>query len=177
MAIKRIPLRLAATVESRSEANAYLHQTGDAVLVLRGSPRLLLLKCPCGCGENYAINLDSRAGKAWRLYRDKANALTVYPSVWRDTGCQSHYVVRGNTIFLFHGIDDDDATPPSQEVLGLCQKLLVVWPAHGYHSFVQIAEQLDVIPWDVQEACMVLVQRGQLIRGFGRSNGMFARRS
>lgn len=176
MAIKRIPLRLAPVVESRSEANAYLHQTGDAVLVIRGSPRLLMLKCPCGCGENYAINLDSRAGKAWRLYRDKANTLTIYPSVWRDTGCQSHYIVRRNTIFLFHSNDDYDATQPSQEVLDLCKKLLMVWPLHGYHSYEQIAEQLGVIPWDAQEACMELVQRGQLVRGLGRSSGMFARR-
>lgn len=177
MALKRIPLRLAAVVESRSEANSHLRQIGDAVLILRGSPRLLILKCPCGCGENYAINLDPRAGKAWRLYRDKTNALTVYPSVWRDTGCHSHYVVRKNTILLFQSNDDYDSTPLSQEALDLCQKLLVVWPTHGYHGFEQIAEQLGVIPWDVQEACMELVQRGKMVRGLGRSSSMFARRN
>jgi len=38
--------------------------------------------CPDGCGERIVLNLDPRAGPAWRLY-DRKEKTTLYPSVWR----------------------------------------------------------------------------------------------
>src|SRR6267378_4236509 len=74
---------------------------GDAVLIERGTPRWLLLACPCGCGAELPINLDRRAGKAWRVYKHGTTTLSVYPSVWRDTDCGSHFIIWRGNILLF----------------------------------------------------------------------------
>src|ERR1700722_8970214 len=100
-------LHLMGVVSSRGEASAYLKAPGDAVLVERGRPRLLLLSCPCGCGEHFPINLDPRAGPAWRLYRNRTGAITLYPSVWRESGCYSHYIIWRDRILLFGGAEDE----------------------------------------------------------------------
>ena len=53
-------LRFCGTVSTRGAASTHLKSAGDAVLIERGRPRLLVLSCPCGCGEEFPINLDPR---------------------------------------------------------------------------------------------------------------------
>lgn len=91
--MKNRSISLKAELDSRVGAANLLVAPGDAVLITRGQPRWLLLRCPCGCGEEMPVNLDARAGKAWRLYRRPHSGLTLFPSVWRDTGCESHFVI------------------------------------------------------------------------------------
>src|SRR6266478_332599 len=100
--------RLLRVVPTRGEASAYLKAPGDAVIVERGRPRLLMLSCPCGCGEELPINLDARAGPAWRLYRNRRTGMSLFPSVWRESGCESHFVVWGDKIFLFGQYEEDE---------------------------------------------------------------------
>jgi hypothetical protein len=38
-------------------------------------------------------------GKAWRLYGGAKSAVTLFPSVWRDTGCESHFIIWRDQIF------------------------------------------------------------------------------
>jgi hypothetical protein len=57
-------LTLKGVVRSRRETAGLLKSPGDAILVERGTPRWLLLLCPCGCGAELPINLDSRTGPA-----------------------------------------------------------------------------------------------------------------
>lgn len=91
-------LSLRDAVEYRHEANQLLTRPGDAVLVKRGVARAIALACPDGCGEQLTINLDHRAGPAWRHYVDDA-ALSIYPSIRRDTGCKSHFIVWRSKIY------------------------------------------------------------------------------
>src|SRR4051812_40038452 len=85
-------IRFRAEVEHRHDGDTLLQTPGDAVLVQRGRPRSLLIACPDGCGETLVVNLDPRAGKAWRIYR-KGAVISLSPSVWRDGGCESHFIV------------------------------------------------------------------------------------
>ena len=79
--------RMVGDAEYRDQAEANLGQPGDASLILRGRPRAIVMACPDGCGETLVVNLDGRAGKAWRF--DMRGGLTLYPSVWREGGCGS----------------------------------------------------------------------------------------
>src|SRR5205814_291355 len=101
--MKNLTLSLKAVVGSRADVAKQLQLPGDAVLIQRGQPRWLLLKCPCGCGDEIPVNLDKRAGKAWRLYGDAHAPVTLFPSVWRDTGCESHFIIWRGEILLFGG--------------------------------------------------------------------------
>src|SRR3954466_5762253 len=89
---------LRGTVSHRAEADKLLAEPGDLVLVVRGVARSLVMMCPDGCGDIITVNLDRRAGKAWSFYKDK-RGLSLFPSVWRDTGCGAHFILWANTIF------------------------------------------------------------------------------
>src|SRR5882672_3763179 len=86
------------TFAQRDEAAQHLPTTGDAALVVRGMPRLLLLRCPCGCGDLLVLNLDRRAGPAWRYYL-RNERVTLFPSYWRESACESHFILWNNSIF------------------------------------------------------------------------------
>jgi hypothetical protein len=169
-------ISLKAEVGSRVGAAELLRAPGDAVLVQRGRPRWLLLRCPCGCGEEIPVNLDARAGKAWRLYRGAATGLTLFPSVWRDTGCQSHFIVWRDRILMLDfdrglGVSPRD----SLDLATLSRRVLDVWPSGRLVSYVEVADALQEIPWDVLEACRNLVRGGSLLEGAGEQRGTFCR--
>jgi len=166
-------LRFHGTVSTREEAAAHLRSPGDAVLIERGRPRWLILSCPCGCGEHFPINLDPRAGPAWRLYINRG-AVTVYPSVWRESGCCSHYIIWRDRILLF-GQNEEDLEFPDDETLPLPEAVYERLPAEGMVLFSEIAEALDALPWDVLKICRRLVRKGLVREGRAKQRGWFGR--
>ncbi len=169
-------LRFKGKVGTRGEASALLKEPGDAVLVERGRPRLLLLSCPCGCGQHFPINLDPRAGAAWRLYWNGRRELSLYPSVWRESDCLSHYVIWRNRIFLFGRYEDDlDTAPQPDETVPLVDVVRERLPKMGLVSFSDIAEEVGAIPWDVLMVCRRLVRARVAREGVGKQRGSFGR--
>jgi hypothetical protein len=102
-------IQFLGTREFRDEAQALVAAPGDAVLVERGVPRALVIKCPDGCGDILLINLDRRSGKAWRLNRTADDKLSLYPSVAKQGGCESHFVVRRSEIIWC--ADEEEVAP------------------------------------------------------------------
>lgn len=171
--MRRTKITLKAEVMSRAGVSDLLQAPGDAVLIKRGVPRWLMIKCPCGCGEEIPVNLDKRAGKAWRLYRGK-DGLTLYPSVWRDTGCEAHFVIWRDQIVTFGGGQNTDNSPGSSlDLTDLARRVLTAWPPGTYVSYVDVADLLSEIPWDVQEACFRLAGAGLMVEGKGDARGSF----
>jgi hypothetical protein len=169
-------LHFCGRVSSRSEASAQLKAAGDAVLVERGRPRLLVLSCPCGCGEEFPINLDERSGPAWRLYENSRSGVSVFPSVWRESGCRSHYIIWRDRILLFgHDEEYRDSSADTDEGCPTIDAVWALFPATGLRSFVEIADSLNAVPWDVQVICRRLVRKGRAREGKGRERGAFGR--
>jgi hypothetical protein len=172
-------LRFLGVVPNRGGASGYLKAPGDAVLVERGRPRLLILACPCGCGEEFPINLDGRAGPAWRLYRNKRTGISLFPSVWRESGCESHYVIWRDKIYLFGQYDEDDEmietsslqTDGGISLADAVQEQLT----DELIPFAEIADRLDAVPWDVLTECRRLVRAGRAREGRGKQRGSFCR--
>jgi uncharacterized protein DUF6527 len=160
--------------DSRNPAIAAraLAEPGDASFVVRGVVRSLVLRCPCGCGENYIINLDKRAGPAWRAYRRKG-VLSLYPSYWRDGGCGSHFIINRSEI---HWCARDEEWSPEFDP-PLAKKVLEAIPADSAITAREIAELLDEIPWDVHGACEKLVREGILERTGDWNDTRYGRRS
>jgi len=166
---------LKRTVQNRAEAAGILRSPGEGVLIERGRPRWLLLACPCGCGEEIPINLDKQAGKAWRLYRDERHGISLYPSVWRDTHCGSHFIIWRDRILLFRDDYDGDASPERQEeIKALTAAVLERLPTSGFVSYVDVADELGEVPWDVLQVCRALVRVGRAREGNGPERGAFA---
>lgn len=56
------------------------------------------LLCPCGCNDRLEVALIPDVTPHWRLTVSKNGAPNLFPSVWRKTGCLSHFWVREGRI-------------------------------------------------------------------------------
>ena len=170
-----IPLRIKARVNSRVNASAHLKLPGDAVIVDRQGPRWLVLSCPCGCGAEVPVNLDRRAGPSWRIY-ESSKGTSVYPSVWRDTDCQSHFIIWRDNIYLLGARDEDswnDKTGDGER--RLLEQVLELLSEHE-QSADEISDQiLGSEPWDVLHCCRRLCALGKAIEGHQYAKGRFRR--
>lgn len=163
-------------VEGRREASGRLLGVGDAVVVKRGHPRLLVMSCPDGCGEELTINLDPRAGQAWKIY-GSGRALTLFPSVWRESGCESHFIIWAGRIYLFGAFSDDDPDDWMERAAGDPSEanILSELSPNEYQGAADIADRIGALPWDVLVGCRRLVKAGLAVEGHGMGRGRFRR--
>lgn len=54
------------------------------------------LLCPCGCGKEINVNLDSDESPCWTLGDSKCSDLS--PSLWKNNGCKSHFFLKKGEI-------------------------------------------------------------------------------
>ena len=107
--------------------------------------------------ETLVVNLDSRADKAWRL-DTRGGGVTLYPSVWRDGGCESHFVVwRGVLIWCdrFTSGNVEPSYDPDIEKRVLARMDATIPP-----TAEAMADAIDEIVWDVNRAANRLVGKG-----------------
>ncbi len=163
-------LRLCGRAEYRDQAEQLVKKPGDAALVYRGQLRSVLMKCPDGCGETLVVNLDPRAGKAWRLDM-RGGDPTIYPSVWRDGGCRSHFIVWRGRILWCDRWEHGNVEPAYDAALE--ERIYRVVNDRQFRSAEDIASQVDEIPWEVLRAARRLVQRGYFESGVGQQRDWF----
>ena len=147
-------------VERFSEAIAKLSEPGDYATVVRGVPRSIVMRCPDGCGETITVNLDRRAGPAWRKYV-RADLMTIYPSVWRESGCEAHFIVWNNKI-VWCGPREEPASFAIDDQL--LDQVLSILPTVGGVHYEDVAETAGLIPWDVHWVCRHLVSVGAAVQ-------------
>lgn len=161
-------------VAYRDEGEALIRLPGDAAIINRGQLRSVLMKCPDGCGTTLVVNLDPRAGKAWRLDM-RGGTPTLYPSVWRDGGCGSHFIVwRGRIIWCDRW--EDGNQEPEYDV-ALEERTCRAFDTLRLRSPAEVAYEIDEIPWEVSRAARRLVQKGLLEVGSGAHRGWFRRKA
>lgn len=51
-------------------------------------------ECPCGCGATIQTALMPKVKPHWILTEHWNGTPTLHPSVWRTTGCRSHFWLR-----------------------------------------------------------------------------------
>lgn len=170
MKIRAQNVNFRGVVEYGHEAEAHLQAAGQAVLVRRGVDRSLTMACPDGCGETLTVNLDSRSGPAWRLYRDE-EVVSLFPSVWRKTGCRSHFIVWRSHIYWcdWH----EELQPVDAKFEATVLSVLAV----DLRPYEEVAQELEAVPWAVLSACRQLRRRGLAAEGSANRLGWFRRYS
>lgn len=84
--------------EDRSTAAAAAQRAGIAALVRGGGrEKWLLMQCPCGCGQQIALNLMQSHSPRWRVSVQSANRFSVHPSV-DATSCGAHFWLRDGRV-------------------------------------------------------------------------------
>lgn len=58
---------------------------------------MAVLLCPCGCGDLIHLNLLKDAHPRWKFKIFKG-LISISPSVWRTSGCKSHFFIRSGEI-------------------------------------------------------------------------------
>ena len=69
--------------------------------------RTVNLRCPCGCGDLTVLSLHP---SRWHVHFDGKSVSLGGPtggSVWANSGCGSHYLIRNNMVIWMEGIDPD----------------------------------------------------------------------
>lgn len=56
------------------------------------------LLCPCGCGDLIQLCALPGSSPTWEVTEHPNGTVTLTPSVWRTTGCRSHFFVRSGRI-------------------------------------------------------------------------------
>lgn len=85
---------------SQSKANDALAKADVLVLVVRGVPRTLKMRCPCGCSDLLTIPIDPALETYWNLAKSSDGTVSLSPSVWRESGCRSHFILWNNAVFM-----------------------------------------------------------------------------
>lgn len=84
--------------DDRSAASAAAQQDGIAALVRSvDRNKWLLLKCPCGCDQQIALNLMQRHTPRWRVEIRSRSRFSVHPSV-DSTSCGAHFWLRDGRV-------------------------------------------------------------------------------
>ncbi len=167
-------VRMLEPVEYRDQAETSLTTPGDASMVVRVRPRSIVMACPDGCGETLVINLDGRAGKAWS-FDMRGEGLTLFPSVWREGGCASHFIVwRGHILWCdrFERGNREPTYDPSIEGAVL-DAMDEVQP----RSAVELADVTGGLVWDVNRVAGRLAERGLAHSRKIKGDRMFVRLS
>lgn len=166
-------VRFLGEIESSAGTVGGLRKSGEYFLVVRGRPRNIVMLCPCGCGQQIVINLDSRAGPAWRLYWRNKKA-TVHPSIWRETGCKSHFVIWNDKVFAFEY--DEDWSYEGYDA-ALDDRIQSFVQEREFSSYQDISDELGELPWTILVACRRLATKGILEEGSESLRGFFRRGS
>lgn len=150
-------VRLVGDAEYRDQAEATLNTAGDASMVFRARPRSIVMACPDGCGETLVINLDCRSGKAWR-FDMRGEGLTLFPSVWREGGCESHFIVWRGYIVWCDRFQAGNREPPENPQLDSI--VLSAMDEVQSRTAVDLAGIIDELVWDVNRVANRLVRHG-----------------
>lgn len=72
------------------------------LIVEDDSPWAAVLTCPCGCRADVWLNLlESPDRPTWTVDSIQNGKAHITPSVWRQTGCRSHFLIkRGKVIWV-----------------------------------------------------------------------------
>jgi hypothetical protein len=165
-------IQFKGVVESRDDVKPLLIKPGDGVLVVRKIPRLFILLCPSGCGEEVILNLDPRVGPAWRFYK-KRGKITLYPSVIRESGCYSHFIVWYEKIYW---CDYEDLWGDNPDNVELDKKTLERLEEGKPLYYFDVAENISELPWEVLLSFRRHVRTGKAIEGFGKNRGIFKKK-
>ena len=57
-----------------------------------------VMLCPCGCQEVIHLNLLPKGRPKWVYQLEKDGTISIHPSIWRTTGCRSHFFLKKGKI-------------------------------------------------------------------------------
>jgi len=86
-------------VVAKTPANASVRERQFISVVYQNEPLWSMFRCPCGCGDVISLPMKRPHNPRWRLALTVAGRPTLYPSVWRNNGCMSHFWIKDGRVY------------------------------------------------------------------------------
>lgn len=67
-------------------------------VIYKEKPYWAIFKCPCGCSNIISLPLQKSHNPHWSVSPSKTGRPSVYPSVWQNKGCLSHFWIEEGKI-------------------------------------------------------------------------------
>lgn len=61
-------------------------------------PQYAIFLCPCGCGRSIELNLNPESSPCWKLKWHLFGTISLSPSIWRKSGCWSHFFLKHSKV-------------------------------------------------------------------------------
>lgn len=90
---KQPPFFYEATWVSRAPSNSEVKERTLYCAHSQNVARWALFLCPCKCGHVITLSLQAAHHPHWRVFKGRQGHPTLYPSIWRNSGCLSHFWV------------------------------------------------------------------------------------
>ena len=74
------------------------YKRGVIYIIGEDEPWYAAMKCPCGCGEVIRLCLQEEVRPSWKLSHHDNGTISLRPSVWRTSGCRSHFFLRHGNV-------------------------------------------------------------------------------
>jgi len=85
-------------IKNQTPKNSDLKDQEFIEVNYKGKSYWVIFKCPCGCGEVITLPLIDTHDPFWEISRTIHNRPTIYPSVWQNKGCYSHFWIEDGKI-------------------------------------------------------------------------------
>jgi hypothetical protein len=97
---------------------------------------------------------------------------SLFPSIDKTSGCLSHFILWHGRVIWCSGLEEDEVGNELIEISS--DRILEVLRNRRAAGYIQIADELDEVPWDVLTVCRSLARRGILEEGTGKQRGTFS---
>jgi hypothetical protein len=86
-------------VSEQPPANSQVAEARMYLVRSHERSRWLIFLCPCGCKNVITLSLQKIHRPHWLLRQSRNVRPSLYPSVWRDVGCHSHFWISDGRVF------------------------------------------------------------------------------
>ena len=85
-------------IRSKAPANGEIEERAIVQVVYNGKPYWCLFRCPCGCMRVVSLSLQKNHEPHWEIKISESGSPSLFPSVWQNTGCLSHFWIDGGNV-------------------------------------------------------------------------------
>ncbi len=93
---------------AHTPSNDSIGNTDFIEVVHKNKPLWVLFKCPCGCQYVITLPLQKSHNPYWTITESKMGRPILYPSVWQNKGCCSHFWIEDGKVYWCR----NTGTPP-----------------------------------------------------------------
>lgn len=86
-------------VMDKTPPNDLVEEGKFIVVIYKEKHHWALFRCPCGCGHVISLSLQKIHRPNWSAKKSKNGRPTLYPSVWQNQGCLSHFWIEDGVVF------------------------------------------------------------------------------